>query len=597
MYDRYYYDNETYEDGLFKSPFIEEKYSQYSNKNGLVDYKTRLFEAEYKTIFRKIENITIRCFRCPLIPRIRLRFNLKNKSNNFIIQTNCDNRHEYIYENPIDFIDTYINYELDYKKCKFCQSKDNLIFYEDCQLILCENCKQKKNIYDNFNIYYYEPNELNIRDIYNYERNENRLNSQINLLELDKNCHFHHEPTEYLFNLCSKCILEENIEESFFSDELFEFPDKPIKIKDIPFFIFNEKEIELMKLKLNSLEKEINSLNIPYNLEIIQKNSIMMIYFTLSFMRSLINTYEEMIKNNFLNFNIIINLRRINIEDTYDLQKILTSHTYEFNQFPFYNISINKFFYNNISNDDFREKKYINLLEYKESFPSYPYLFYNENLFVDKQSLILKNELFDESKYDNNFIKLFDPLNSFHPSNEFDHNYTYKRGSGKFVIVFKYSNFMLYINQNKKYIIEYKDNKMNINKELNPILNFSLPLEIFQDKDGNIIYIKNQQSLILISKIFSKEQNKYIFNEDTFDLSLLLRENHAYKCSICNKNLYFINNNNHKLIQYNLFNSEKTEIYDETLDDRLYLLNLIDLNNDYILFFFSQDNKVNIYFF
>ena len=147
------------------------------------------------------------------------------------------------------------------------------------------------------------------------------------------------------------------------------------------------KKIDILENKMNSLDILNDPIELYLNRD--KKIEISMIYFTISLIRSFIYTYNEMIKDNYLNYNIISNLRRINIVDNYDNLKIFLSnliynydrlninsnYTYfdenhiifekynyislAYKYFPFYNISMNKYFYENIpnqiNNDDFIE--------------------------------------------------------------------------------------------------------------------------------------------------------------------------------------------------------------------------------------------------
>ena len=147
--------------------------------------------------------------------------------------------------------------------------------------------------------------------------------------------------------------------------------------------------------KLDILENKMNSLDIlkdPIELYLNRdkKIGIVLIYFIISLIRSFIHTYKKMIKYNYLNYNIISNLRRINIVDNFDNIKIFLSRliynydrlnygskyiyfdehhnifekykyiSYAYQYFPFYNISMNKYFYDSITdqinNDEFIER-------------------------------------------------------------------------------------------------------------------------------------------------------------------------------------------------------------------------------------------------
>ena len=84
------------------------------------------------------------------------------------------------------------------------------------------------------------------------------------------------------------------------------------------------KKLDILENKKNSLDILNDPIELYLNRD--KKIGIVMIYFTISLIRSFIYTYNEMIKDNYLNYNIISNLRRINIVVNYDNLKIFLSN-------------------------------------------------------------------------------------------------------------------------------------------------------------------------------------------------------------------------------------------------------------------------------
>lgn len=291
----------------------------------------------------------------------------------------------------------------------------------------------------------------------------------------------------------------------------------------MPNFLFLKEEINHLMKKLDILENKMNSLDIlndPIELYLNRdkKIGIFMIYFTISLIRSFIYTYNEMIKDNYLNYNIISNLRRINIVDNYDNLKIFLSnliynydrlninsnYTYfdenhiifekynyislAYKYFPFYNISMNKYFYENIpnqiNNDDFIEGNNFqvsknlsnNKNEYKELYKKFD---------MEKKEVIkLKNS---------NFFFILDLNNN-------DNN-------NRSIIIIKEYKIN---NENYEEFLDYQTIEINNNFEYNPriILN-----ETYQDQDGKNIYFifssTKSHDLIVITKFYDDKHKIY----------------------------------------------------------------------------------------
>ena len=221
-----------------------------NQENNSIYISPNSLDKQIKTIFKKLEKINIRYAHCGLIPRIRL---------NFLyhwIKFDCDAIHEnnhYYFSSPFDFIQNYEN---------------------------------------------------------------NSLNNDLS--EKDNYCVKHKKPIEYAFNFCKECeqnniykgekysepIIFKNYEH-YCSEDLFEAPGKNIKIKDLANFLFSKDEIENLIKKLELLENKMNSLkiindNILLSLMRDKKERIIMIYLTISLIRSFIYTYQEMIHKEYI---------------------------------------------------------------------------------------------------------------------------------------------------------------------------------------------------------------------------------------------------------------------------------------------------------
>ena len=290
-------------------------------------YRYKLLKKDYKTLFKQIENITLRCYRCPYIPR----FYTYSSTEISIFCDYCGckkSENSYINELRLDAIN-YIQNVLNIYKCSICSNKNNLYFAYDINSILCVQCKSKLS------------------------------NLQINSFEeIDKFCLEHFENYNYVFNLCEDCVFNES-DKLGKLDIIYFSPEKPfnlMKIKDINNFLFSKEEIENLKKDINHIESYINSLKLPMYFDNKEKEQkIITIYFNISFLRSLIYTYEQMIENNYINYNIISNLRRIKINRDY----IYNSMNDKFEIFPFYDIILYKYFLSIKHQNEIHEKFFI----------------------------------------------------------------------------------------------------------------------------------------------------------------------------------------------------------------------------------------------
>ena len=299
-------------------------------------YRIHLFKKEYKTFFKSLENITLRCYKCPYIPRFYLDFA------NDILFFECNNcfnstrrKVEIIY---------YAKNILNVHQCQCinCPAKDDLYFSKECDSIICGNCKSKL-----------PKKELEEIKYISYDT-------------IDKNCIQHLKKYEFSNNLCEECLLNKNKElDKFYSG--YENPSYPMKIKDIKNFILSDKEVADLKSDLNYIENYMNSINFPRYFENQRKEEkVLLIYLYISFIRSLIYTYEQMKEKNYLNYNIIFNIRRVKINKNL-IQDFLGEN---YNKIPFYNIMMNKLFieekYKNEIDDFYFEGKNLNLIKNNE---------------------------------------------------------------------------------------------------------------------------------------------------------------------------------------------------------------------------------------
>lgn len=228
-------------------------------------YRIHLFKKEYKTFFKALENITLRCPKCPYIPRFYIDFSNDNLFFECDNCFKCRKKEEIIY---------YAKNILNVHQCMNCPSKDDLYFSKDCKYAICGKCKSKL-----------PKKELEEIKYISYDA-------------IDKNCINHLKKYEFSNNLCEDCLLNKNKElEIFYSG--FENPSYPMKIKDIKNFILPEKEVADLKSDINYIENYMNSINFPRYFENKRKEvKVLLIYLYISFIRSLIYTFEQMKEKN-----------------------------------------------------------------------------------------------------------------------------------------------------------------------------------------------------------------------------------------------------------------------------------------------------------
>ena len=226
----------------------EEEYEEEEYEEGKYYPCHKLSERDFsliknvKSLFKIIEKNTIRCHRCPLIPRIRINFARS------IINIECDNNHCYYYDSPLDFIKNYGNNGLE-KRCNECiKSNINLFYYINYNLILCDNCEvvidEIREEFDTIRNPFLGRRGRSCRrggrgggkGAVILDNSKSHNNNRISLLEIDKCCIIHKKPIIYPFNLCEDCS-DDNYDYSF---DLFEFPTKKIKLKDISNFLFTK---------------------------------------------------------------------------------------------------------------------------------------------------------------------------------------------------------------------------------------------------------------------------------------------------------------------------------------------------------------------
>ena len=190
-------------------------------------YRNKLIKREYKSFFKQIENITLRCLNCSNIPEFYI--NSSNRIN--IICRICAN----IDLNIIDYILNLLeNYQ-----CEICSNKNDLYYLEqnlcsnDCPYsILCGSCKLKYSKY-----------------------------MFISYKTIDKNCIEHSQKYKYSNNLCEKCVLNLNKnKESNIINNISEEPSELIELKDI---LLSKEELENFKKDINYIETYINGIKLP----------------------------------------------------------------------------------------------------------------------------------------------------------------------------------------------------------------------------------------------------------------------------------------------------------------------------------------------
>ena len=320
----------------------------------LTNKNYKIFKKDYKTFFKQIENITLRCYECRFIPEFIINF----ENDELIIMSDCDSN-----DKIIDIV-SYIKLILDTHLCQMCLSRNDLYFSindNERTLICCGNCREKfKN--EEFII---EPKRWNIRGhgrgrrpIYPYppQRKDCQKNLEfISYNKIDKYCINHFKKYQYEDNLCEDCIL------------MLRNPSNSKKIIELKNFILSEKEVENLKNDISYIENYIYGINFPQHFDNKRKEEkVILIYLYISFIKSLINTYEKMVHDNYLNYNIISNIRRIRIEK----DKISNFLKENFAQMPFYNILIKKYFlsekYQNEISDIYFQKYNANLIKRNE---------------------------------------------------------------------------------------------------------------------------------------------------------------------------------------------------------------------------------------
>ena len=551
-----------------------------NQKNNSLYISPNPLDKQIKTIFKKLEKITIRCAYCGLIPRIRLNFLYH------CIKFDCDAIHKnnhYYFSSPFDFIKNYENNGLNNdlsEKDNYCVKHKKPIEYA---FNFCKKCEQN-NLYEDEG---YEKKFDVSSEGEDYEikklRSESEKYEPINIY----NCH------------------------DYCSEDLFEAPGKNIKIKDLTNFLFSKEEIENLIKKLELLENKMNSLNIINDNILLylmrdKKERIIMIYFAISLIRSFIYTYQEMIHKGYLNYNIISNLRRINIEDNFDVEKFLSSFGYNKNRllnnynkkngfyymgnnyqnFPFFNISMNKFLTQYISkeinNDDFIEEININF-KFIEKWWNCRWLEFDKNKLIfitkNKKSFILNcQNILQLQNYELDTNRILSINNSnYILLNELDHkmNYIYIQG-------YK-------INNNKELkLLDYQTIEVT-SEEI--YKNSFDECQIFQDNHGMDIYFLFFQPLVLLvlsKKIINNEEKDFI--KEIFNLNHLeFYSNHYYELKesifISNRNIYYISNNR-KFFQFNLDTSENIQIKDNgtrIYEGRREMIGMMEINKNYIM--------------
>ena len=541
-------------------------------------YRNKCIKKEYKTFFKQIENITLRCCNCPYIPKIKINF---SDSISIICENYTAHNNQYG-EYSIKIIN-YIQTILQKHQCEICSNKNNLYFYptreNQPQIILtspksychiiCGNCKSKYSSSDLIDL---------------------KLNSY---KTIDENCIVHLQKYKYSNNLCEECLLNKNgeLEIHYYSSEN---PSDVIEIKDINNFILSENEIENLKKDINLIESYINGIKFPRHFNNkIKEEKIFLIYFHISFIKSLINTYEQMLKTNSLNYNIIFNLRRININKDYYINNSI-DNIFEIN--PFYNISMNKYFidnkYLNKINDNYFKEKKIRLIKKNKI---------NENDIVWYTSLYNGIIFCFINKGEDYYIRIFD--NNF---NEF--NIIKGFNNSKFPIL-NFLNFTFqYVDGDiliQKYIKKFYNNTLGIEFfdyqkfNLNDINVYDLEenetnfeYEIYYDLNLKTVYFlfkSNQRIIILIVLEYQEKKLKkkynYFFSMKIIEIKYYFVSHKSnYKFKFFDNNIYILEINK-KLIEINLNTLQQRvlEIPNENIAD------FLDLDKDNILLIIYSD--------
>ena len=376
-------------------------------------YKRFILQKEFK----KIENMALRCYNCSYIPKFKLNF---ENYNLLIICDKCNklsNEPNKIYQ--IDII-AYTRTFLEDNKCKLCKNYNNLYFCEESNSMICEPCilKNKSKIKDGDKNYIYE-------DSTNY-------NSQLILNE-------------------NNLILNE-VEKTL----------NPKIIGKLPYFLLSKKELESLKKELNYIENSFNEINFSVD------DRYIFLSFCISFIKSLIYTYETMTKNKYINYNIIYNIRKIKIKKNNDINQTI----------PFYNVNINKYLleekYFEIIKDEYINEKILNIRNKIDCFMNGgDYKFYlsdnNDLIFFNTDMIRLYNNNL-------NFLTTNGDINlNIEPHNSILNylNYTFQILNNH-ILIQKYV-----INNNNIVFVEYQKIEINeVNEEY----------ELFADSKSKKVY-------------------------------------------------------------------------------------------------------------
>ena len=534
-------------------------------------YRIHLFKKEYKTFFKSLENITLRCYKCPYIPRFYLDFA------NDILFFECNNcfnstrrKVEIIY---------YAKNILNVHQCQCinCPAKDDLYFSKECDSIICGKCKSKLPKKDLEEIKY------------------------ISYDTIDKNCIQHLKKYEFSNNLCEDCLLNKNKELDIFYSG-YENPSYPMKIKDIKNFILSDKEVADLKSDLNYIENYMNSINFPRYFENQRKEEkVLLIYLYLSFIRSLIYTFEQMKEKKYLNYNIIFNIRRIKINKNL-IQDFLGKN---YNKIPFYNVVMNKLFieekYKNEIDDSYFEEKNLNFIIRNE-------MHFNNDLLTYDSFFCTGNDCYTTSfseliigiiKYysgiqakifNSNFNELF-PVKGFHFSeNEILNfmNYTFQVVDD-YILIQKYSfqkysvnNFGITFSEYQK--IDLKNILKNDITENNHFINYDLNSEkvyFFLMSEGLVIILEKEKRADKKKKKYKDFFNMKIFTPKNKDD--IVKDRNIF--GIFDNKLYIFKNKK-KIIEINLDTAESRNL---DVQNEI-IMNFLNLDNDYILLLILENN-------
>ena len=465
-----------------------------------------------KSKLKKIETMTLRCNNCYYIPRFKL--NLESQ-NLLVICDKCNKN--FNEENKIFQIDLYafIRLFLEENKCKLCKKNDNHLYLDDnSNSIICDSCIHKRNIK-------FKDGDKNY--IYNDSKISNNL-----------------------FNLNGDISL--NLDE-------FEKPLNPAIVKKYSnLLLLSKTELNDLKTELNKYEEKCNQYYnsrvnefYEYNKFEESKDKIINIYtfifFCISFIRSLIYTYEDMIKNDFLNYNIIYNIRKIKIN----------KDNIESTLIPFYNVCINKYFLEekdkNKLNDEYTHEKLMEYIKIKILDGKN----HKCNISENNDLIFIYYERWQQTSFQ---IFRFDPFDEIN----FDENQQSKL-TPRFPVL-NFLNYIFQINDNKNSIIIYTysiiNNKIEFFEyqkiELNELYNSYKDHEIYSDNKTNKVYffLKNLKKIIVLTK----NENKKLFDEKIYYVDYIFNSNNIYKFS---DNIIYIFREN-DFIEINLDNNKERRI-------------------------------------